>query len=330
MRNTLRALALTAALMPGLTPAIAQQFPTVPANSVIGRLGIGSGPSQAIPFANFLPALIGAQTANTVYAGPTSGAVASAAFRLLVGADLPVPSSSTLGGVKSLTCATHAWMNQISIAGQPVCVQPNYTDLAGTLPVPGVSTLGGVNSKAAVTHNFLTAIGTDGSVSQAQPACADVSNATSYCSAAVGQLPGTTTNDSASGGNVGEYSESIIVVGSAVSLVTATDKTVTSLSLTAGDWDVDCTINFRSAASTSVTVLNASLSLVTNVSDATAGRFTAMRMAAVVPGAADLSLNVAPYRFSLSGTTSIFMVATSVFSVSTETAWGIIRARRVR
>jgi hypothetical protein len=51
MRNTLRALALTLALLPGL--AAAQTFPTVPDHTVLGRIGTGggSGPSQAIPFA---------------------------------------------------------------------------------------------------------------------------------------------------------------------------------------------------------------------------------------------------------------------------------------
>lgn len=50
MKHTVRALALILALQPVL--AAAQTFPTVPPNSVIGRLGGGTtGPSQAIPFA---------------------------------------------------------------------------------------------------------------------------------------------------------------------------------------------------------------------------------------------------------------------------------------
>lgn len=48
--------ALYAALLSVLTvaPALAQQFPqTLPANTVVGRLGISPGPAQAIPFASF-------------------------------------------------------------------------------------------------------------------------------------------------------------------------------------------------------------------------------------------------------------------------------------
>lgn len=50
--NAIRNLFLTLALITGISPAIAQTFPTVPPGTVIGRMGGGtSGPSQAIPFA---------------------------------------------------------------------------------------------------------------------------------------------------------------------------------------------------------------------------------------------------------------------------------------
>jgi hypothetical protein len=54
MKHILRALALIIGLLPPL--AVAQQFPTVPDRSVIGRIGVGgqSGPSQAIPFATLV------------------------------------------------------------------------------------------------------------------------------------------------------------------------------------------------------------------------------------------------------------------------------------
>jgi hypothetical protein len=69
--------------------------------------------------------------------------------------------------------------------------------------------------------------------------------------AAAGQLPGTATNDSAAAGDVGEYVSSVIATGSATSFTTATAKNITSISPTAGDWDVqgECWIN-SSAAST--------------------------------------------------------------------------------
>jgi len=71
----------------------------------------------------------------------------------------------------------------------------------------------------------------------------------------------TTTNDSATAGNVGEYVESVIVTGSSTALTTATAKTVTSISLTAGDWDVDTVVHFNPAGTTTITALIGGLSL---------------------------------------------------------------------
>lgn len=141
---------------------------------------------------------------------------------------------------------------------------------------------------------------------------------------------GTATNDSANAANVGEYIESVIVVGSAVALVSATPKTVTSISLTAGDWDVSANIGFNPAASTSATVLVASASLTTNTVDATNGRFSALLFPATVTAGTNWGLPLQPVRFSLSGTTTIFLVASSTFTVSTMGAYGLLRARRVR
>jgi hypothetical protein len=131
-------------------------------------------------------------------------------------------------------------------------------------------------------------------------------------------------------GGVGEYFESVVPFGSAVALTTATAKTVTSISLTAGDWDVDCNVAFLPATSTSITALYAGISLANNLLDTTLGRFAGFTMAAVVTGTINSGIPVPPLRFSLSGTTTVFMVAQSSFTVSTMSAYGIIRARRVR
>lgn len=146
-----------------------------------------------------------------------------------------------------------------------------------------------------------------------------------------GNLPATATNDSASAGNVGEYVESVVLIGSAVSLVNTTPKTVTSITLGAGDWDVDCVSQYFPANTTQFTALQTSLSLATNTMDTTPGRiFTVPQGTITSTGAFAYSCGLPNYRFSLSGTTTIFMVADAAFTVSTMTAYGILRARRVR
>src|ERR1700730_7417736 len=49
--------------------------------------------------------------ANQVAAGPTTGAAAAPAFRGLVWADMPAPTSTTLGGVKSIAAQASQWIN---------------------------------------------------------------------------------------------------------------------------------------------------------------------------------------------------------------------------
>lgn len=148
---------------------------------------------------------------------------------------------------------------------------------------------------------------------------------------AVGQLTATATNDNAAAGKVGEYIESILASGSATSLTTATAKTVTSIALTAGDWDVDTTAYFTTAASTSVTQFMVSISGTTNTVDVTPGKLSVLTIPAVVPTAGTaLSSVLPPYRLSLSGTTTVYMVVQATFTAAALTAFGIIRARRVR
>lgn len=83
LRRTLFALALIA----GISPVIAQQFPTVPGRSVIGRLGTpgDTGPSQAIPFA----------TLQTYLSGGSGGAASTPHTQdFLTGGDF-TPGSTT-------------------------------------------------------------------------------------------------------------------------------------------------------------------------------------------------------------------------------------------
>lgn len=129
------------------------------------------------------------QVKNLVLAGPATGANAAPTYRLLVGADLPVPSATTLGGIQSALPVSHQFINSISILGVPALSQPAFSDLSGSataaqLPNPSASTLGGVQSVAAVANNFVTAISVAGVPAQAQPAFTNLSG-----SVAAGQMP---------------------------------------------------------------------------------------------------------------------------------------------
>lgn len=153
---------------------------------------------------------------------------------------------------------------------------------------------------------------------------------TAGATAAAGQLPGEPSTGSASAGNVGEYIENV-TGGAFVTLSTGVAANAGQITLTAGDWDVDGTIYFTSATTTSITQTVADLSTTTGTFDVTFGRWNAHTMTAFVPGAiTGVTETVAPYRFSVSGSTTVFLVARANFTVAGLTAGGIIRARRVR
>jgi hypothetical protein len=67
------------------------------------------------------------QTGNLIF-GTTSGG--NVGLMNLTGAQLPNPSSSTLGGIQSLAVVTHKWINTISTSGVPAATQPACGDLS--------------------------------------------------------------------------------------------------------------------------------------------------------------------------------------------------------
>ena len=152
--------------------------------------------------------------------------------------------------------------------------------------------------------------------------------ANAYTADARGQLLATNVNDDANSGNVGQYVESVIDGGSAVSLTSTTPKNVTSISLTAGDWDVEGLIAFLPALGTTVTDVTAATSTTSATLPAGEHR-TSMQWASFSPGG-DIAIPICTTRLSLSSTTTVYLVARAGFGASTLSAYGKIRARRVR
>lgn len=107
---------------------------------------------------NTASAISGTANANLVYAGPTSGGAAAPTFRSLVGADLPNPSSSTLGGIQSIAAVSHKFISSISTSGVPALTQPATSDLSDistfNLSTSGTGSLGGaLNMNSHLINN---------------------------------------------------------------------------------------------------------------------------------------------------------------------------------
>jgi hypothetical protein len=143
-------------------------------------------------------------------------------------------------------------------------------------------------------------------------------------------LKGTITNDNASAGYVGELIESSLASGSATALSTGTAKTVTSISLTAGDWDVWGSVGFASGGTTAITTLAAAIHTTDNTLPTAPGGGAFQNLQITFPVGTSQLISAGQTRISLAVTTTVYLVAQGTFSADTLAAYGYIGARRVR
>lgn len=147
---------------------------------------------------------------------------------------------------------------------------------------------------------------------------------------APGQIFGTTTNDNAAAGKVGQIIESTVLVGAPVALTTGNPFDVTSISLTAGDWDAWGLVSFSPNGATTITAVAGWISA-TSAAVPTAPNAGAYNLlAAAFINGTQTHLPVGMRRFSLAATTTIYLSGLSNFGVSTQAIYGYIGARRVR
>lgn len=143
-------------------------------------------------------------------------------------------------------------------------------------------------------------------------------------------LVGVTGASNAAAGSLGEYVSSTVAIGAATALVTATAKTVTSISLTAGDWDVYGTVGFSPAGGTTITQQIGTVNTSPNALQTSPGNGSyAVNSAPHAAGTASV-IPTGASRLSLAVTTTVYLVAQSSFTGSTNAAYGFIGARRVR
>lgn len=146
------------------------------------------------------------------------------------------------------------------------------------------------------------------------------------------RIQGTGTNNTAPATYVGEYISASVGSGSPVSLTTATPANVTSISLTAGDWDISWGLAFQTVTTTSVSVVRGGLNASTAIVGATTENASQFQnqFAAFVPGTTTFQACGARSRQSLSGTRTIYLNAQSTFTIGTMVVYGWLSARRVR
>lgn len=138
-------------------------------------------------------------------------------------------------------------------------------------------------------------------------------------------IVGVANGSNAAAGSVGEY---VTATGTAVSMTNATPTNVTSISLTAGDWDVFGNVQFIAAASTVIVNMQSGINTVTSTLPVSPNE--AITTGVTFSANAQFSQVVPRQRLSLSGTTTVFLVVQAGFNTSTLTTTSYIAARRVR
>lgn len=142
------------------------------------------------------------------------------------------------------------------------------------------------------------------------------------------QIRGTTTNDAAAIGFVGQYSEASATGGNNFPTSTQFGDLV-SVSLTPGDWDVSILLVTDKNGSTTTAY---EMGFSATSGNSSTGLTLGLNYAYLTAGTATdgNSGSIPPYRISLSATTTYYLKYKAIYSAGTPRAYGRITARRVR
>ena len=223
-----------------------------------------------------------------------------------------------------------AWQTE-AMAGDATIANTGTLTLASTAVTPGSYGDGThVAAFAVDTKGRLTAASSVAITGAAPTGSAGGDLTGTYPNPNVAQVHGTATNDNAGAGIVGEFISSTVLVGAAVALTTATPANITSISLTAGDWDVWGTVAFNPAGTTTITDEFGGINTVSATLPTAPGSGAYASFSLPFTVGAGCVFPVGTARLSLASTTTVYLVAQANYAVSTMGAYGFIGARRRR
>lgn len=198
--------------------------------------------------------------------------------------------------------------NTVVITGGSV----DNTPIGATTPNTGAFTT--LNSAAGALNGSL------GATTPSTVAATTIAASGTITPSQTSGIVGTTTNNNANAGSIGEI---IAATAGATALTTATAANLTTISLTAGDWDVSGGVIVNGSAANLTDVAYGSSSV--SASFGAIGTYSELTATMTLFGGAFPTV-----RYSLTTTTTIFLVGRATFAAGSASGQGMIRARRVR
>lgn len=294
-----------------------------------------------------------------------SSGVTSISAGAIVNADISASAAISYSKLATLTAGNIVLGNGSNVATSTAVTGDVTINSSGVTAIgAGVIVDSDINASAAISWSKLATmtsanilVGNGSNVATVVPMSGVIAmsntGATSYASGAFGSLnisttgtltsgnatiTGFTNGSSAAAGIIGEVLAGTLVRSSQTALTTGTAKTITSVTLTAGDWDIWGLVCFSPAALTSITQLQAAISTANNTMPGVATRavqnssgeiIVISSFPAQVPND-DLSLQTLYSYVRISGSVTLYLVAQATFTAAALGGYGSITARRRR
>ncbi len=286
----------------GASTAPAWGTPPVNVGTVTGTLPIANGGTGATSAATAITNLGAASLSTNTFTGNQTVNLSSAAV------SINDTSGTNSARVYFQSSAVVRW--DIGVAGfsSNAFALNRYNSSGVYVDTPlTISNSTGATTLGAVSTGALTA---SGAITPSQTA----------------GIVGTTTNNNANAGSIGEYPNNTTTGTSLSSGVVAN---IASLPLSAGDWDVQCVVTLVPAGSTTTSVWQAGISTVSATLPAANTGAYVTNWGTTTGGGAPVVASPVVRVITASATTA-YCVGGAQFAVSTMTANGFISARRAR
>lgn len=262
-----------------------------------------------------------------------------------IGASAGGVAFSTVGGSQFVVADTASAVNYVQATGAATGVSPQLSAQGSdanagiTYIAKGTSghvfdTNGGtpqfIVSNTTGATRYLTVTGSNGGNPQITTNAGFIGLGVALAPSTTAGIVGTTLADNANAGSVGEVISSSIPVGSAVALTSGTPANITSISLTAGDWQCWGNVVTNPAGTTTQTALTGAISTTSAAFLAAPNGGGSVSLPYSAPAGQGIEVPVGQVRLNVSTTTTAYLVISSTFATSTNAGYGFIGCRRVR